>query len=59
MKKASEHHEHATECRLLAASAKGEHRAMLLKMAETWDSLARDREDQLAGSSGSSPSQRK
>ena len=44
MKKASEHH----ECRLLPALAKGEHRSMLLKMAETWESLARDREEQVA-----------
>ena len=48
MKKASEYHEHATECRALAVSAKGEHRSMLLKMAETWEGLARDREEQLA-----------
>ena len=44
----SEYQEHAAECHSMAAKAKGEHRAMLLRMAETWDSLARDREEQVA-----------
>ena len=47
MKKASEYHDHAAECRTLAASAKAEHRVMFLTMAETWESLARNREDQV------------
>jgi hypothetical protein len=48
MKKASEYLEHAAECRTLAGAAKPEHREMLLKMAETWENLAKDREEQLA-----------
>jgi hypothetical protein len=45
MKKATEYQEHAAECRMLAAAAKPEHREMLLKMAETWESLAQGREE--------------
>lgn len=44
MKKASEFQEHARECLALAEGMKpGEHRDQLLRMAETWESLARDR----------------
>ena len=48
MKKASEYRAHADECRKMAAAARGDHRAMLLTMAETWESLAHGREDQIA-----------
>jgi hypothetical protein len=48
VKKASEYRQHAEECRMLAANAKPEHRDMLIKMAETWDTLAANREAQLA-----------
>jgi hypothetical protein len=44
LKKASEYQEHADECRQLARTAVSpEHKAMLKKMAQTWESLARDR----------------
>jgi len=44
MKKASEYRQHGKECRELAArSSNSEHRAALIKMAETWDKLARNR----------------
>ena len=44
MKKASEYHQHAAECRRLAqAMASGEQRDQLLKMAMTWDGLAEER----------------
>jgi hypothetical protein len=45
MKKVPEYLQHAEECRMLAAAAKPEHRDMLLKMAETWESLAKGREE--------------
>jgi hypothetical protein len=49
MKKASEYHQHARECRNLAAGAKTEaQREMLLKMAETWDKLGNEREARVA-----------
>ena len=48
MKKASEYQDHAQECRTLAENAKAEHRVMFLTMAETWEGLARNREDQVA-----------
>ncbi len=49
MKKASEYQLHADECRKLAAgTANPEHKAMLANMAETWESLARERIDRLA-----------
>jgi hypothetical protein len=48
MKKASEYRAHAAECRTLAAMPSPEHCAMLLKMAETWKTLANDREEQIA-----------
>lgn len=49
MKKASEYLQHAAECRDLAARATtDEQRQMLLAMAQTWDSLAYDRETRVA-----------
>jgi hypothetical protein len=49
MKKASEYRQYAIECRTLATSATSdEHRQMLLKMAETWDSLGWRREARMA-----------
>lgn len=49
MKKACEYHRHAAECRVMASRAHDpEHKAMLLQMAETWDSLAVAREMRLA-----------
>ena len=49
MKKASEYLQNAAECRVLAARATtDEQRQMLLKMAETWDGLAQDREARVA-----------
>ena len=49
MKKASEYRQYAIECRTLASSATSdEHRQMLLKMAETWDSLGSRREARMA-----------
>jgi len=47
VKKASDYRKHATECVRLARHAdSAEHRDMLLKMAETWNSLAEFREQQ-------------
>jgi hypothetical protein len=44
MKKASEYRQHAAECRALAARMEGgEAREQLLRMAATWDQLARER----------------
>jgi len=44
MEKASEYHRNAEECRRLIASiADPQHKAMLHRMAETWDNLATDR----------------
>ena len=49
LKKASDYKEHAKECRALARTAVSpEHKAMLEKMAQTWESLARDRLERLA-----------
>ena len=49
MKTVSEYREHAEECRRLAQSiANAEHKAALESMAETWESLAREREARLA-----------
>jgi hypothetical protein len=40
--------QHAQECRVLAKRARtAEEREMILKMAETWDELARSRERML------------
>jgi hypothetical protein len=47
VKKASEYRQHAEECRALAKSAGDPaHRDMLLNMAETWQTLAHDRDVQ-------------
>lgn len=44
MKKASEYRQHAQECRALAARMEGgEAREQLLRMAATWEDLARER----------------
>ena len=49
MRKVEEYSRHAAECRqLAAATSNAESRRQLLDMAETWDGLARDREEQLA-----------
>ena len=49
LRKASEYQEHAKECRLLARTAVSpEHKVMLEKMAQTWESLARDRLERIA-----------
>lgn len=49
MKKAEEYHQHAIECRALATRSRSpEERQMLLNMAATWESLAADREAQIA-----------
>ena len=42
MNEASEYRAHAAECRAIAASLDGPHREQLLKMAESWDKLARE-----------------
>ena len=45
MRKAEEFRDHADECRKMARSTSNEdHRQQLLKMAEIWDSLAKERE---------------
>jgi hypothetical protein len=45
VKKASEYRQHAKECRTLAAQAvSDEHRKQLAAMADTWDTLALERE---------------
>jgi hypothetical protein len=44
LQKATEYHEHARECRALAANvSRPDHKAALIVMAETWESLARMR----------------
>ena len=49
MKKASEYRQHAEECRALARSmTDAAQRDQLLKMAETWDRLAAEREESQA-----------
>ena len=49
MRKIEEYRRHAEECRQLAmASSIDESRRQLLEMAETWDGLARNREEQIA-----------
>jgi hypothetical protein len=45
VKKASEYRQHAKECRALAAQAvSDEHRKQLAAMADTWETLALERE---------------
>ena len=48
MRKASEYREHAAECREMASRVKAPQRDQLLTMAETWESLADDRDKQIA-----------
>jgi hypothetical protein len=48
VKKASEYLHHAAECREMATKANQFQREQLLKMAKTWENLAKDREQQLA-----------
>jgi hypothetical protein len=48
MKKAEEYRQHAAECRQLASKGDTKAREQLLKMADTWDSLAVDREMDIA-----------
>ena len=49
VEKANQYREHAKDCRALARTARTpEHRQMLIIMAETWESLAADRERLLA-----------
>jgi hypothetical protein len=44
LQKATEYRDHARECRALAANAsRSDHKAALIAMAETWESLARMR----------------
>ena len=46
MKKASEYRQHAEECRALARNMTDDaQRDQLVRMAETWDRLAAERED--------------
>jgi hypothetical protein len=45
VKKASEYRQHAKECRALSTQAMSdEHRKQLTAMADTWDTLALERE---------------
>ena len=49
MKKAEDYLAHGKQCHELAANARdAKTQEMLLKMADTWDALARDRAAQLA-----------
>ena len=49
MRKISEYHEHAAECRKLAkVAANSDHASTLEKMAVTWETLAKEREKHLA-----------
>ena len=48
MKKVEDYRAHAEECRQLAARGDANTRQQLLAMAETWESLAIDREKQIA-----------
>jgi len=51
MRKVEEYRRHAFECKQLAITSSNEEaRRQLLEMAETWESLARDREQQIARS---------
>jgi hypothetical protein len=47
MEKTTDYRHHAFECRALAARATKEHRDMLLNMANTWEMLATEREENL------------
>jgi len=47
VKKASEYRQHAEECRQMAKGLKNEDQlAQLMEMAETWERLAKEREEQ-------------
>ena len=49
MRKVEEYRRHAAECRQLAtATSNTDSRRQLMDMADTWEGLARDREEQLA-----------
>ena len=49
MSKVEEYRRHAEECRQLATTSTNEEaRTQLLQMAETWEGLARQREEQIA-----------
>ena len=49
VRKIEDYRKHAEECRAMAnRAASDEHRQMLLQMVETWESLARDRAEQIA-----------
>ena len=49
LKKASEYRQHAQECRALARTTQtDDHRTQLVKMAETWEALAAERERMVA-----------
>jgi hypothetical protein len=49
MKKVEDYRQHAAECRRMANRTRSPlERDMLAKMANTWDSLASDRESQMA-----------
>jgi hypothetical protein len=49
LKKLSQYYQHAAECRQLAKLAgNADHAAMLENMAQTWESLAKERELHLA-----------
>ena len=49
LRKISEYYEHAGECRQLSKLAgNADHAAMLENMAETWENLAKEREEHLA-----------
>ena len=53
MKKASEYRQHAEECLALARGMRApEQRDQLLKMAQTWNDLADERERRYAGEEG-------
>jgi hypothetical protein len=49
LKKASEYRQHALECQdMLRSAATPEQQVLIQNMAETWESLARDRERRIA-----------
>ena len=49
MRKVEDYRKHAEECRAMLARTRSEdERQMLLRMSETWESLAQNREEQIA-----------
>jgi hypothetical protein len=57
MKTAAQYREHAAQCRDLASYMdRPEHRRQLLQMAETWESMAEQREAMLAATQASDAS---